>query len=371
MLSSTFVRSVLDSSPDAVVVIDSTGRILFANRQVDTLLGYGPDEVCGQTIEFLMPERFRTSHAGHRTRFMSEKRVRSMGGGLELFARRKDGSEVPVEISLTPIREANHVVVVAAMRDVTDRKRVQLELIAARETAEGAHQARSRFFATASHDLRQPLQSLSMLNGALRRLVSEPDAVEALTYQDQAIDALSRLLNALLDVSKLESGAIKSESTDFAVAPLFEELRNEFASLAANKGLTLQIESSPECIHSDPSLVGQILRNLIANAIKYTNAGTVRVSSRLHSPAVRIEVLDTGIGIESDQLPYIYDEFYQVGVGPNSSRDGYGLGLSIVRRLVKLLDLALEVRSEFGKGSVFALELPSGRAPVDAQRDRR
>jgi two-component system, sensor histidine kinase len=369
MLSSEFARA-LESSPDAMVVVNSCGSILFANRRVSALFGYGSGEVTGQSVELLMPERFRSSHVTDRARFTSESRARPMGAGLDLFARRKDNSEFPVEISLSPLREADEILVVAAIRDVTDRKRIQSELMAAREAADRANQAKSRFLATASHDLRQPLQSLALLNGTLRRLVREPDAVAALSHQDQAIGAMSRLLNALLDISKLESGVIKPEPTDFTVAALFEEMRHEFASLASNKGLTLQVEPSPDCIRSDPSLVGQILRNLITNAIRYTRAGSVRLCSLPRSGAIRIEVLDTGIGIPADQLPYIYDEFYQVGVKTPASREGYGLGLSIVRRLVKLLELKLEVQSEVGKGSVFALELPRGRAQVGARGER-
>jgi two-component system, sensor histidine kinase len=381
MLSSEFVRSALESSPDAMVIIDASGKILFSNQQLSALFGYDRDEVRGRSIEHLMPERFRARHVGHRERFAAENRLRPMGVGLELYARRKDGSEFPVEISLSPIRDRDDALVAAAIRDVTDRQRAQQELILAREAAEHArqiadeareaadraNQAKSRFLATASHDLRQPLQSLALLNGTLRRLVTGADAVEALSYQDQAIEAMSRLLNALLDISKLESGAIKPERTDFPVSALFEELRHEFASLAANKGLQLQVVPAAECIHSDPSLVGQILRNLVSNAIKYTRAGSIRLSSLRRPNTIRIEVLDTGIGIPADQLQYIYDEFYQVGVATNSSREGYGLGLSIVQRLVRLLDINLDVQSEVGKGSVFALELPAGEADAVAK----
>jgi len=244
---------------------------------------------------------------------------------------------------------------------VTDRKRVEAELIVARETADRANQGKSRFLATASHDLRQPLQTLALLNGTLHRIVRDPDAAEALSQQEQAIGAMSRLLNALLDISKLESGAIKPEPTDFTVATLFEGLRGEFAALAANKGLQLQIEPCTDCVCSDPSLVEQILRNLVSNAIKYTRQGWVQLRCLHEAALVRVEVLDTGVGIHANQLAYIYDEFYQVGVATNTSRDGYGLGLSIVQRLVKLLNLRLDVRSEVGKGSAFSLLLPPGR----------
>ena len=361
-LGAELARSVLDSAPDAMVVADSSGNIIFVNQRLCEQLGYSSAEIRGQPVELLIPQRFRAAHTGHRAAFAAEPRVRPMGASLDLYACRKDGSEFPVEISLSPLQESGSQLVAAAIRDVTERKKAQQELILARESADRANRAKSRFLATASHDLRQPLQSLALLNGALRRLVDHPDAREALAHQDQAIEAMSGLLNALLDISKLESGAIKPQPTHFAIAGLFEELRQELSGVAADKGLLLQVCAAEGSIYSDPALLGQILRNLLSNAIKYTRSGHVALSARCGAGNVRIEVLDTGIGIPADQLGHIYDEFYQVGVPTNSSRDGYGLGLSIVQRLVRLLGLKLEVRSEVGRGSVFALAVPAGRA---------
>jgi PAS domain S-box-containing protein len=382
MLSSELARSALESAPDAIVIADAAGNIIFVNQQVSALFGYAPWELNGLAVECLLPERYRARHVHHRARFSSDGRMRPMGAGLELFARRRDGTEFPVEISLSPIWDGDRTLVAAAIRDVTDRKRIEAELVAARESADAAREVadranlgKSRFLATASHDLRQPLQTLALLNGTLRRMVRDPDSAEALARQEQAIAAMSRLLNALLDISKLESGAIKPEPTDFTVSQLFEELRTEFAGLAANKGLELNIEPCGDRAHSDPALVEQILRNLLSNAIKYTRAGCVAMRCLHEAEIVRIQVLDTGIGIPTDQLPFIYDEFYQIGVGPNAVREGYGLGLSIVHRLVKLLELQLQVESEVGKGSTFSLDLPAGATrasdrPVDRDEAR-
>jgi two-component system, sensor histidine kinase len=379
-------RSALDAAPDAMIIIDQQGTIRFANRQLSALFGYEHDEVIGKAIELLMPDRFRDRHTAHRSEYVRALTVRGMGTGLDLFARRRDGSEFPVEISLSPLEDVGQVLIAAAIRDTTDRNRARAELVAAREGAERAraiadqarelavhareiadraNQGKSRFLATASHDLRQPLQTLALLNGSLRRLVEEPDALEAIAQQELAIGAMSRLLNALLDISKLESGAIKPEITDFHVTELFDELRNEFAGIATKKGLDLQVEPSGDCVHSDPSLVEQILRNLLSNAIKYTRQGRVRLRClREQDRLVRIEVIDTGIGIPPDQLPFICDEFFQVGVPTNSTRDGYGLGLSIVQRLVSLLNAGFHVESEVGKGSAFALVLPASFTEV-------
>jgi len=374
MLSSELVRSVLSSTPDAMIIIDSAGKIVFANNQVTNLFGYTNDEIVGSPIETLLPERFRQRHVGHRSSYTGNVRVRPMGMGLELFGIRKDGSEFPVEISLSPIKQGDQVMVAAAIRDVTERKQVEQALKEARREAEYANLAKSRFLATASHDLRQPLQTLGLLNGALRRMIDDVDCREVLEQQEQAIDAMSRLLNAFLDISKLESGAIKLELTDFELTPLLEEMRREFAGLATNKGLKLSLDAPRVLIHSDPGLISQVLRNLISNAIKYTPAGTVEVRCERSASLLRVEVRDSGLGIAADHLPFIFEEFYQVGVSPNSSRDGYGLGLSIVQRIAKLLAMPVTVQSVAGQGSTFSFELPlreQADAVIEETRDAR
>lgn len=364
MLATTarLAREALDAAPDAMIIIDESGVIRFANRQASVLFGYPHDDLVGQPIERLMPERFRALHPTHRQDFTAKPRVRPMGIGLQLFGQRSDGREFPVEISLSPIDDGGQSLVAAAIRDVTDRKQVEAELVQARESADRANQVKSRFLATASHDLRQPLQTLAVLNGMLRRIVGDATATELLGQQEQAIGVVSRLLNALLDISKLESGGIKPEPSDFAVNTLFEDLRHEFSTMASNKGLSFKVMRCGDWVYSDPSLVGQVLRNLVSNAIKYTKEGWVALRCVPGQSAfVRIEVGDSGVGIPSAQLRYIYDEFYQIGVPTNTTRDGYGLGLSIVQRIVKLLGLTLDVQSELGKGSIFALTLPAGR----------
>ncbi len=364
-------RRVLDAAPDAMVIIDAFGTIWFANRRVSVLFGYAHDELIGESIETLMPERFRAQHNGHWGYFASNVRVRPVDStALDLYGQRRDGTEFPLEVSLSPIEDVGQTLVAASSRDVTDRKRVEAELVVARdaieamrELADRADQCRKRFLEAASHDLHQPLQTVAHLNDTLRRLLTAPDAAQALAQQAQAIGAVSRLLDALLDIGKLESGAIKPEPTDFTVATLFEELRAEFTGIAATKGLELEIETCDGSAHSDPTLVEHILRNLISNAIKYTREGRVRLHCSREAAFVRIEVLDTGVGIPPDQVPYIFHEFHAGGpaISPD---DGYDLGLSIVQRLAKLLRLEIEVRSEVGRGSAFTIVLPAASVRV-------
>jgi PAS domain S-box-containing protein len=257
-LAPQLARSILDAAPDALIIIDDSGAIHFANRQVSALFGHSHDALIGKCVDILLPERLRDQHPEMRRSYFKNGRVRPMGAGLNLFGRRQDGTEFPVEISLSPIEDAGQTIVAAeAAREIADQ---------AREIADRANQGKSRFLATASHDLRQPLQAISLINGTLRRIISDADINEALSQQDQAIGAMSRLLNALLDISKLESGAIKPEPTDFRVAALFEELRTEFSSIAANKGILLQIDTCQDTAHSDRSLVGQTPSNTPAKA---------------------------------------------------------------------------------------------------------
>jgi two-component system, sensor histidine kinase len=344
-------RRVLDAAPDAMVIIDTFGTIWYANRRVSALFGYAHDEIIGESIETLMPERFRAQHVEHRGHFVSNARVRPMGTPIDLYGQRCDGTEFPLEISLSPIEDTGQTLVAAAIRDVTDRRRVEDELVVARDAIEAmrdladrANQGSKRFLEAASHDLRQPLQTVAHLNDTLRRLLTTPGAVEALAQLEHAIGAVSRLLNALLDIGKLESGAIKPEPTDFTVATLVEELRAEFTGIAANKGLQLEIEACDGSAYSDPAMVEHILRNVISNAIEYTREGRVSLHCLREAAFVRIEVLDTGVGI--------------------SPHDGNGLGLSIVQRLAKLLRLEIEVRSEVGRGSAFTIVLPAGNGQV-------
>jgi two-component system CheB/CheR fusion protein len=236
-----------------------------------------------------------------------------------------------------------------------------------RELAEQANEGRKRFLEAAGHDLRQPLKTVAHLTDILRRLLTTPGAVEALAQQEYAIGAMSKMLNALLDIGKLEAGAIKPKPTDFTVATLFEALRDEFMGIAATKGLQFEIETCDGSAHSDPTLVEHMLRNLISNAIKYTHAGRVRLQCLREAAFVRIEVLDTGAGIPPDQVRYIFDDVHQVRP-PIGRQDGYGLELNVVQRLAKLLRLEIEVSSEVGRGSAFAVLLPVANGRAHSER---
>lgn len=245
--------------------------------------------------------------------------------------------------------------------ELIERAKNEQSLREARDAADLANRGKGRFLATASHDLRQPLQTLALLNGSLRRMSTRVEISEALMEQEEAIVAMSRLINMLLDISKLESGAVQPEVRDFSLEALFQELRTEFTGVAQRKGLLLEIAEAREVAASDPTLLGQILRNLVSNAIRYTPCGIVRVCcERDGEDRLRIDVNDSGIGIAEEHLPHIFEEFYQVGISPNAVREGHGLGLSIVQRATQLLHHELRVQSKLGRGTTFSIVLRAG-----------
>jgi PAS domain S-box-containing protein len=354
------IRAFLDAAPDAIVIVDQRGKIAFVNVEVEAMFQYTRAELVGRRVEMLLPERFRDSHEDHLTRYFLAPRRRPMGGELELYGLRKDGTEFPVEVSLSPVSTEAGPFVSSAIRDVTARKVVEQKLIEAREFAEQANRAKSAFLAAASHDLRQPLQTLTLLSKVLSRAAPmDSRMATAVANQSEALRLMGELLNSLLDISKLEAGAVKPDLTDVSIRRIFERLRSEFAALAEAKGLELLVEECDAVVRTDPTLLSQIIQNLIGNAIRYTRRGCINLRCAASTETVKIEVLDTGIGIPSDELELIFDEFYQTRDGKGGgSREGVGLGLSIARRMADLLGCSLEARSTLGHGSRFSLTVP-------------
>jgi PAS domain S-box-containing protein len=349
---------LLRFSPDALIVVDEQGRIRFANDTVSDTFGYRPEELLGRPLEALIPERLRKNHHQHVAGYLRAPNNREMGMRIvDLFALRADGSEFSAGIRLAPFRIGGKLFICAAIRDTSERRRINDELVAAREEADRANRAKSRFLATASHDLRQPMQTIQLLNAAMLKVVPEPEVQELLRQQGQAIDSMTRLLNALLDISRLESGAIEPTIAPVALADVFDELRAEFGSVARASGIGLNIDGPTLMLSTDRTLIQQLLQNLLANALKYTDQGSVSLRCTVEPDAVVLSVEDTGIGIPADKVERIFDEYYQVN-NHGTKRMGVGLGLAIVKEVARLLGFSVQILSQIGEGTKARVRVP-------------
>jgi PAS domain S-box-containing protein len=355
--SDVFFRNLLESAPDAMIIVDGDGNMALVNAQALRMFGYSRDEMLSMSIDLLLPAGVRKRHVSHRKSYMGEPSLRPMGQDLDLVGLRKDGSEFPVEISLSPVETGNREFISSVIRDVTVRRQMEKDIKAAREEAVRANKANSAFLAAASHDLRQPVQALSLLNGALRRTVKDERALLMVENQDASLTAMTNLLNSLLDISRLDAGAVKPEWEDFPMQRLIDRLSPEFARQAHGKDLVFNFGSCATVVRSDPNLLAEVITNLVSNAIRYTDKGEVTMECVERGGQCQMVVSDTGIGIESNQLVEIFREFHQCKA-PGGSKEGFGLGLAIVRRLTDLLDHRIGVESVPGKGSVFTVSVP-------------
>ena len=259
--------------------------------------------------------------------------------------------------------------VLLSIVDVTDARRESEALAAAKALAESANIGKSRFLAAASHDLRQPLQTINLLQGILKKRARDEHTLQLLERLDDTVGAMSSMLDKLLDINQLEAGVVQPSIVNFPISSLLVRLKADFAYLAEEKGLQWHVVPCSLVARSDPKLLGQMLHNLISNAVKYTSKGKLLLGCRRREGIIRIEVLDTGIGLPMDQARKIFEEFHQLANPARDSSLGLGLGLSIVKRIGDLLGHSIDVRSIPGYGSAFAVEVQIGDAgEVDETR---
>ncbi len=230
--------------------------------------------------------------------------------------------------------------------------------------AELASRMKSQFFAAANHDLRQPMHALSMYVEVLKSGRLDGQTKATVMQLEKSVDVMREMFDVLLEISSLDAGVVQPNFERFPLGPLLDKLHREFSMLARDKGVRLEMESCTETICSDPMLLERILRNLLSNALRYTERGSVRVTCRLADGGARIEVSDTGIGIPPEHLPHIFEEYYQANNRQRDRSKGLGLGLSIVERLARLLGCRVEVRSVAGEGSCFGFTIPASGPDV-------
>ncbi len=373
-------RRLMESAPDAMVIVGADGQIVLVNRQTEQMFGYDRGELLGQPVEILIPEKFRPRHAAHRSGFIHDPKVRPMGAGLELFGVRRDGTEFPVEISLSPLETDEGRLVSAAIRDITERKRAEAIVLGAlkreRELTESLRELdriKSDFVATVSHELRTPLTNII---GTIEML-AEGDYGELSPQQRRTVDVLDRnshrlldLIKDLLDLNHIESGGLGLQRTPTDLGDLFERVQSQVVSLAANKRIALRFEAAGELgsVVIDSHQVERALLNLVTNAIKFTPAeGRVSVRAERTGGHMRFVVADTGMGIPEHEQQHLFTRFFRSSVATENAIPGTGLGLVIVKHIVEGHGGTISVDSTVGRGTTVTVSLPlePAEAPVD------
>ncbi len=356
-------RGLLEAAPDAIIITSSNGHIILVNHQAERLFGYDRDELTGHPIEILVPDRFRARHPERRDGYFDSPQPRPMGAGLDLFGRRKDGSEFAAEISLSPIRTPEGVLGAAAVRDVTDRKRDYEEQ---NQRMVEANRLKSEFLANMSHELRTPLNAIIGFAALLHSGRAGSLVPEHHEYVGDILTSsrhLLQLINDVLDLAKVESGRMDFRVEEVDLAKIVAEVKDTVRGLASERRvkLVVSVHSNVTVASIAPRAFKQVLYNYLSNAIKFTHEGgqvDINVSPGDAPGTFRLDVRDTGIGIATRDIPLLFNEFRQIDAGPNKRYQGTGLGLALTKRIVEAQGGSVAVVSEPDRGSTFSAILP-------------
>ncbi|HVH28414.1 MAG TPA: ATP-binding protein [Vicinamibacterales bacterium] len=387
--------ALIDAMPDAIVVVDETSTIVLINDQTERLFAYRRQELLGQPVDILVPERFRSAHGTHRAGYFRAASLRPMGSGMDLSAVRRDGQEFPVEISLSPLDTRMGALVICAIRDVTLQRRAQraaeraamadvreanehlvTQTVRAQVVAEEAEQdshLKDEFLATMSHELRTPLNAIL---GWARMLGSKRLSPERAEHATAAIErsaaTLAHMVDDLLDVARIVNGALRLSPEPVDLRAVVQTALEAVRPLAAARNLQLEFDvAGHHAVVGDAGRLQQVIGNLLANAIKFTpDGGRISVAIDSSPDHVEIRVADSGQGISPDFLPHLFERFRQADNATTQRHTGLGLGLHIVRQLVELHGGTVRAESPgAGQGTTLTVRLPvsSDDAVADAE----
>jgi two-component system CheB/CheR fusion protein len=363
-LSPALYRQVVDAAPNGIVVTDGAGRIIAVNRQTEKQFGYTRAELLGQPIELLVPERLRGTHPAFRMAFVAQPQARAMGAGRDLYGRRKDGSEFPVEVGLNPLPTRRGLMVLGAIVDISERKALEAELRLRLDELARDDQQKNEFLAMLGHELRNPLAPMS--NAVRIMSMQGVDAATARAAQDmlaRQLQHLVRLVDDLLDVGRILSGKIDLRRVPIDVNDAVRRGIETAQPVIQARGHTLVIELAPEALPVDGDLVrlSQVVANLLTNAARYSaRPGRIWVRTRPQQGRVAIAVSDEGVGIDAAMLPHIFGLFVQAPSDLARSQGGLGIGLTLVKRITELHGGTVTAASGgMGQGAEFVVDLPA------------
>ncbi|NTS77244.1 response regulator [Catenovulum sp. SM1970] len=370
-------QALMESAPECMIVVNPESEIVLVNALTETLFGYKKHELVGQKIEILLPESKRSHHSEFVRQYFANPSVRMMGSGMELLACHKNDFDFPVEVSLSPLETAQGILVCAAVRDITERKLSEQELLEAKEAAELATQAKSDFLANMSHEIRTPMNAIiGMSHLALQQELNN----KARNYVDKvhlSAQSLLGIINDILDFSKIEAGKLSIEAVSFTLDELLDHFSNMLSLKASQNDIELLIDvpaNIPNNLIGDPLRLKQVLINLGSNAVKFTEHGEVRLKVRVIETRdkrimLQFEVKDSGIGMNPKQQKSLFQAFSQADSSTTRKYGGTGLGLAISKTLVELMGGKIRVESAVGEGSNFIFTCDLGLAEqTESQR---
>ncbi len=348
-------NEILASIADGFYALNQDWRFVYFNPKAEAMLGEASEEVVGRRLFEVFPKVEGSElHAKFR-RVMSERRpldFETIGPTLSRW----------VSFSVYPTPDGGLSVF---FRDISGQKQAEIEIVTAKAEAERANRAKSKFLAAASHDLRQPVQSLVLLLAVVeRQIAANPAAVETVGKMKKALGGLTRLLTSILDISTLDAGVVEAALEAIDLEALLTRLATEYAPKAASVGLSLRVVRPRLHVLADATLLERALRNLIENGLRYTPTGRILIGARRRGRRARIDVVDTGIGVPAEHRAEIFEEFHQLDNPGRDLERGLGLGLAIVARLADLMGARVDVASTVGRGSRFSLTLPLADAPA-------